>query len=84
MMRIVLFLATNLAIMLVASITLSLLGVGSYMTSQGLDYGNLLAFCMVFGWQAPLCRCCFLNGWPNAAWAYKSSAKPLTPMSNGY
>lgn len=49
MMRIVLFLATNLAIMLVASITLSLLGVGSYMTSQGLDYGNLLAFCMVFG-----------------------------------
>lgn len=49
MMRIVLFLATNLAIMLVASITLSLLGVGSYMTAQGLDYGNLLAFCMVFG-----------------------------------
>ena len=49
MMRIVLFLATNLAIMLVASITLSLLGVGSYMTSQGLDYSNLLAFCMVFG-----------------------------------
>ena len=49
MMRIALFLATNLAIIAVASITLSLLGVGSYMTSQGLDYGNLLAFCLVFG-----------------------------------
>jgi heat shock protein HtpX len=48
-MRILLFLATNLAVILVASITLSLLGVGSYMTSQGLDYGNLLAFCLVFG-----------------------------------
>ena len=49
MMRILLFLATNLAVILVASITLSLLGVGSYMTQQGLDYGNLLAFCLVFG-----------------------------------
>jgi heat shock protein HtpX len=48
-MRILLFLATNLAVILVASITLSLLGVGSYMTSKGLDYGNLLAFCLVFG-----------------------------------
>lgn len=49
MMRILLFLATNLAVVLVASITLSLLGVGSYMTQQGLDYNNLLAFCLVFG-----------------------------------
>lgn len=49
MMRILLFLATNLAVVLVASITLSLLGVGSYMTSQGLDYNNLLIFCLVFG-----------------------------------
>ena len=48
-MRILLFIATNLAVVLVASITLSLLGVDSYMTAQGLDYGNLLAFCLVFG-----------------------------------
>ena len=49
MMRILLFLATNLAVVLVASITLSLLGVGSYMTAQGLDYNNLLIFCLIFG-----------------------------------
>ncbi len=49
MMRILLFIATNLAVVLVASITLSLLGVDSYMTAQGMDYGNLLAFCLVFG-----------------------------------
>ena len=48
-MRILLFLATNIAVIAVASITLSLLGVGSYMTAQGLDYGNLMAFCLVFG-----------------------------------
>ncbi|EAT11243.1 protease HtpX [Bermanella marisrubri] len=48
-MRILLFLATNIAIVAVASITLSLLGVGSYMTAQGLDYTNLMIFCLVFG-----------------------------------
>ncbi len=51
MLRIVLFLATNLAVVFVASITLSLLGVGSYLDSSGsgMDLGNLLAFCLVFG-----------------------------------
>ncbi|MDO6680714.1 MULTISPECIES: protease HtpX [unclassified Oceanobacter] len=49
MLRIILFLATNLAVILVASITLSILGVGSYFSQQGLDFGNLLIFCLVFG-----------------------------------
>ncbi len=49
MMRIFLFLATNIAVVAVASVTLSLLGVNGYMTSQGLDFGALLAFCLVFG-----------------------------------
>lgn len=50
MMRIVLFLLTNLAVILVASITLSLLGVGSYLDSTGgLNLQNLLVFSFVFG-----------------------------------
>ena len=51
MLRIILFLATNLAVVLVASITLSLLGVGSYLerNGNGLDLSNLLVFCLVFG-----------------------------------
>lgn len=51
MMRIALFLATNLAIILVASITLNLLGVGSYLdqSGSGLNLSNLLVFCAVFG-----------------------------------
>ena len=43
-MRILLFLATNLAVILVASFTLRLLGVDSYLSQQGIDYGSLLAF----------------------------------------
>lgn len=49
MKRILLFLATNLAVMVVASITLNILGVGRYLTAQGLDMGALLVFCAVFG-----------------------------------
>lgn len=49
MLRIVLFLLTNLAVVLVASVTLSLLGVGSYLEGNGLNLGNLMVFCLVFG-----------------------------------
>lgn len=51
MKRIFLFLATNLAILVVAGITLSLLGVGSILDETGtqLDLQSLLIFCLVFG-----------------------------------
>ena len=51
MFRIFLFLLTNLAVVLVASIALSLLGVNSYLDQSGvnLDLQNLLIFCFVFG-----------------------------------
>ncbi|WP_136680793.1 protease HtpX [Neptunomonas sp. XY-337] len=48
-MRILLFLATNLAVILVASLVLNLLGVGSYVSSAGLNMTSLLIFCAVFG-----------------------------------
>lgn len=49
MKRIVLFLATNLAIVLVLSVTLRLLGVEPYLTAQGLDLTSLLIFAAVMG-----------------------------------
>ncbi|MBO9494744.1 protease HtpX [Thalassotalea sp. G20_0] len=49
MKRILLFLATNMAVLLLASITLNILGVGSYLGHQGLNMGSLLVFCAVFG-----------------------------------
>ena len=39
-MRILLFLATNLAVILVASFTLRLLGVDSYLAQNGIQYGS--------------------------------------------
>ena len=49
MKRIVLFLCTNLAIMLVLSLVVNLLGVNRFLTSRGLDLGMLLAFAAVMG-----------------------------------
>ena len=50
MKRILLFLATNLAIMFTLSIVLSLLGIGGYrLPGGGLDYSALMVFCLVWG-----------------------------------
>jgi heat shock protein HtpX len=49
MKRILLFVLTNLAIMVTVSIVLSVLGVGGYRTAAGLDYGALAVFCLVWG-----------------------------------
>ncbi len=51
MKRIALFLATNFAILIVASITMSLLGVGSFLDESGtnLNLQALLVFCLIFG-----------------------------------
>ncbi|WP_257264386.1 protease HtpX [Endozoicomonas sp. ONNA2] len=49
MKRILLFLATNMAVLLLASITLNILGVGSFLSHQGLNMGSLLVYCAVFG-----------------------------------
>lgn len=49
MKRVVLFLATNLAIVLVLSVSMRLLGVEPYLNEQGLNLGSLLVFAAVMG-----------------------------------
>jgi heat shock protein HtpX len=49
MKRIVLFLATNLAVGLVLSVVLSLLGVNQYLAGSGLNVGALAIFSVIFG-----------------------------------
>lgn len=62
MMRIILFLATNLAVVLVASITLRLLGVEPYLQANGLNMNSLLIFCFVFGMAGSMVSL-FLSKW---------------------
>jgi heat shock protein HtpX len=49
MKRILLFVATNIAIMVTLMIVLSLLGVTGYITPDGLNYGALMVFSLVWG-----------------------------------
>ena len=49
MKRVVLFLATNIAVMLVLSIMVSALGLDRWLTSEGIDYVTLLWFSAILG-----------------------------------
>ncbi|MBN8413172.1 protease HtpX [Halomonas denitrificans] len=62
MMRILLFLGTNLAVILVASITLRLLGVEPYLNAQGINFNSLLIFCFVFGMAGSMVSL-FISKW---------------------
>ena len=54
MKRVVLFLVTNLAVMVVLSITLSLLGVNRWLTANGLNMGMLLVFSLIVGFTGSI------------------------------
>ena len=49
MRRIFYFIVTNIAILVVLSVVLSVLGVDQFLTQEGLNLGSLLVFCAVFG-----------------------------------
>ena len=54
MKRILLFLATNLAVMLVMSVVLSLLGVNRYLAGNGLNMGMLMTYSLVVGFTGAI------------------------------
>jgi heat shock protein HtpX len=49
MKRVVLFLATNIAVLLLLSVVISLLGLDRWLSAEGIDYRGLLAFSAVLG-----------------------------------
>jgi heat shock protein HtpX len=66
MKRIVLFVLTNLAVMLVLGITASLLGVNRFLTANGLNLGMLLAFAALMGFGGAIIS--LLMSKPMAKW----------------
>jgi heat shock protein HtpX len=67
MKRIVLFIATNLAVMLVLSLVLSLLGIGRPTAGGQLQLGTLLAFSLVVGFTGSIIS--LLISKPMAKWS---------------
>jgi heat shock protein HtpX len=54
MKRIILFVATNVAIMIMLSIVFSLLGFTGYLTADGLNYSALMVFSLLWGFTGSL------------------------------
>ena len=67
MKRIVLFIATNLAVMLVLSVVLSLLGVGNPARGSTLNLGSLMVFSLVVGFTGSIFS--LLISKPMAKWS---------------
>ncbi|HNT39355.1 MAG TPA: protease HtpX [Rubrivivax sp.] len=67
MKRILLFVATNLAVMVVLGVVASLLGVNRYLTANGLQLGQLLGFALVFGFGGAIIS--LLMSKPIAKWS---------------
>ena len=67
MKRIVLFLVTNIAVMLVLSIVLSVLGLDRFLTANGINYQMLLGFSLVVGFGGSIIS--LLISKPMAKWS---------------
>jgi heat shock protein HtpX len=78
MKRIVLFLLTNVAVMLVLSVSASLLGVNRFLTANGLNLGMLLAFAALMGFGGAFIS--LLMSKPIAKWS--TGARVITQPAN--
>jgi heat shock protein HtpX len=78
MKRIVLFILTNLAVVLVLGTVASLLGVNRFLTSNGLDLGALLGFALVMGFGGAFIS--LLISKPVAKWS--SGVQVITQAQN--
>lgn len=47
--RIFLFMLTNILVVVTVSIVLNVLGIGNYLSAQGINYSALMGFCLVWG-----------------------------------
>jgi len=78
MKRIVLFLATNLAVVLVLTVVLNLLGVGRAVSAEGIDVGALAVFSLVVGFTGSIIS--LLMSKPMAKWS--TSARVIEQPAN--
>jgi heat shock protein HtpX len=80
MKRILLFLATNLAVMLVLGIASSVLGINRYLSAQGLNLGTLLVFSLFMGFTGAIVSLLMskpMAKWSTSAQVINDSTEPM-------
>lgn len=76
--RIFLFLGANLAIIIIASVILSLLGVDQYLTANGLNITSLFIFSLVFGFSGSFLSLLISKWMAKMAYSIQIIQKPRT------
>src|SRR3989304_6511042 len=79
MKRIFLFLATNIAVMVLLSIVINVLGLNRFLSESGIDVGALLAFSLVVGFTGSIFS--LLISKPMAKWS--TGARVLEDPTDG-
>jgi len=79
MLRIGLFLMTNIAVLIVASIAMQLFGVEHYLQDSGLNLKSLLIFCAIFGFSGSLISLLISKWMAKRSTGTKIRDKPSTP-----
>jgi heat shock protein HtpX len=82
MKRIFLFLATNVAVLVVLSIIINIFGLDRWLTAEGIDYGSLLVFSAVVGFAGSIIS--LLISKPMAKMATGAQVIDGTESSNHY
>jgi heat shock protein HtpX len=79
MKRILLFLATNLAVMVVLTVVARLLGIDRYLSAQGGNLGGLLVFAALFGFGGALISLAMSKWMAKRAMGVRVITKPANP-----
>jgi len=82
MKRVVLFLATNIAVLLVLSVVISVLGLDRWLAAEGIDYRGLLGFSAVLGFGGAIVS--LLISKPMAKWSTRAHVIDGTEGSTEY
>ncbi|MGD9953134.1 MAG: protease HtpX [Burkholderiales bacterium] len=82
MKRVVLFLATNIAVLLVLSVVIHLLGLDRWLSAEGIDYRGLLGFSAVLGFGGAIVS--LLISKPMAKWSTRAHVIDGTEGSTEY
>ncbi len=79
MKRIFLFLATNLAVVLVLSVSMRLLGIAPYLSASGIDPGALLLFAAIMGFGGAFVSLAFSKHMARISVGAKTISEPHSP-----
>lgn len=82
MKRVVLFILTNLAVVITLSVVLNVLGIAPYLTARGINVGGLLVFAAIFGMGGAFISLAMSKWIAKMSTGAQVITQPSTPMES--